>query len=282
MPIQISDLLSALLREPELNNRHDTWLWYTLLIFDENFCQFINSNYDQRNNIALFLQAFPSRTEQLLQQRKKQLVSKKDLAWITDERRLILWLTREVQNAINNFQFSNRFELAGKHLPIAMLDTWPQDINTKTYFIKNLEQKWRQHKARDKKYTWFKDEDPRCVFAFEWIEKNTLFFNPQTPRETYEDLLIFFDGANYTPEKEELFIGKIKKAWSQQKYRNTLKGKAQYNFVLSDKTIEHLDKISARHEISRARTLEILIELETEKGLYIAEKLRNARLLQKN
>ncbi|KEX94036.1 hypothetical protein HA62_09865, partial [Pseudomonas putida] len=150
----------------------------------------------------------------------------------------------------------------------------------KTSLIKSLEQRWRDHKAHDKKYSWFKDDNQKCSLAYEWLQKNTYLTIFRTPIETYEDLLIFFDNANYTSEKEELYIGKIKKLWNQRKYRSTLKGKSQYNFVLSDKTIEMLDKISEQHEISRARALEILVEIETEKGLYISEKLQNSKLLR--
>lgn len=100
-----------------------------------------------------------------------------------------------------------------------------------------------------------------------------------SPFETLEDILIFFDNANYPREKEELYIGKIKKGWNQKKYRENLKGKAQYNFVLSDKAISSLENLASRYEVSRARLLEILIEMETEKNDHIPEKLRTQQLL---
>ncbi len=215
-----------------------------------------------------------------MQKRREQLIPKNYLDWITNERRLVEWLTREIQIFTKHNQLTFPFSLSGKDLPIAVLDVWERDLTEKISLIKNLEQRWREHKAQDKKYSWFKDDDQKCSLAYEWLRKNTYSALFRTPIETYEDLLIFFDNANYTSEKEELYIGKIKKLWNQKKYRSTLKGKSQYNFVLSDKTVEMLDKISEQHQISRARALEILVEIENQKGLYIAEKLQNSKLLR--
>ena len=65
-----------------------------------------------------------------------------------------------------------------------------------------------------------------------------------------------------------------------KKYRENLKGKAQYNFVLSDKAIVSLEKLASRYEVSRARLLEILIEMEAEKNDHVPEKIRTAQFLK--
>lgn len=280
MAIHYSDELSRVLVDSEHNERHDIWLWYTLVFFEENFNREAFPNYGMRGKMAQYLQANRWRADQLMQKRREQLIPKNYLNWITNERRLVEWLTREIQIFTKHNQLTFPFSLSGKDLPIAVLDVWERDLTEKISLIKNLEQRWREHKAQDKKYSWFKDDDQKCSLAYEWLRKNTYPALFRTPIETYEDLLIFFDNANYTSEKEELCIGKIKKLWNQKKYRSTLKGKSQYNFVLSDKTVEMLDKISEQHQISRARALEILVEIEHQKGLYIAEKLQNSKLLR--
>ncbi|TEF26695.1 hypothetical protein IPC1486_13080 [Pseudomonas aeruginosa] len=48
-----------------------------------------------------------------------------------------------------------------------------------------------------------------------------------------------FDSTNLTPDQEPIFR-EFKSRWSQKKYRENLKGKAQYNFVLSDKAIANV------------------------------------------
>lgn len=280
MAIRCNDELSRVLGDSEYSERHDIWLWYTLTFFEKNFDTEAFPNYGMRDKMAQYLKTNTWRVGQLIQEREEQLIPQKHLEWITNERRVVEWLTKEIQTSTNHSQLRFPFSLSGKALPIAVLDVWKRDLTEKTSLVKHLEQRWREHIAYDKKYSWFKDDDQKCSVAYEWLQKNTYFTHLRTPIKTYEDLLIFFDNADYTSEKEELYIGKIKKLWNQKKYRSTLKGKSQYNFVLSDKTVEMLDKISEQHEISRARAIEILVEIETKNGLYISEKLQNSKLLR--
>ncbi|MNC82874.1 hypothetical protein D3C75_1365720 [compost metagenome] len=51
-------------------------------------------------------------------------------------------------------------------------------------------------------------------------------------------------------------------------------GKKQYNFLLSDKAIKHLDKLAETYDLKRTQILEVLIKMEAEKGVYIPEKLK--------
>ena len=281
MALHVDDDLSQVLGDTEYNNRHDIWLWYTLVFYETTF----NSNdyFDtgMREKMARYLKTRPWRVDELLKERRKQLVHKKDIEWITEDHRVTEWVTREVQISTEHSQLNYYFDLTGKDLPIAILDVWQKDITQKTTLLRGLEQRWKSHKANDKVYAWFKGEDQKSQFAWDWLAKN--FFAAtlgSTPFETFEDILIFFDKANYSQEQKELYIGKIKKGWTQRKYRENLKGKAQYNFVLSDKAIESLEKLASRYEVSRARLLEILIEMEAEKNDHIPERIRTSQLLK--
>lgn len=74
------------------------------------------------------------------------------------------------------------------------------------------------------------------------------------------------------PEKI-ILIESIKKRWSQNKYRANQNGKNQYNFILSDRAINRLDKLAKKHEIKRTEVLEILLKMESENGEYISKHL---------
>lgn len=281
MAQHIEDALSQVLGETEYNNRHDLWLWYTLVFYETTFNP--NDYFDtgMRDKMARYLQTRTWRVDELLKERRKQLVLKNDIEWITEDSRVAQWMTREIQNSTGHSQLNNYFDLTEKDLPIAILDVWQSDVTQKTKLLRNLEQRWKSHKANDKVYAWFKGDDQKSQFAWDWLSKNLFAATlGSTPFETFEDVLIFFDKANYSREQEELHIGKIKKGWTQKKYRENLKGKAQYNFVLSDKAIEVLEKLASRYEISRARILEILIEMEAEKNDHIPEKIRILQLLK--
>ena len=281
MALHLEDALSQLLGETEYSNRHDIWLWYTLLFYETRFNPNDYSDTGMRDKMARYLQTRTWRVDELLKERRKQLVHKRDIEWITEDRRVAEWMTREIQNSTGHSQLKNYFDLKEKDLPIAILDVWQRDITQKTNLLRDLEQRWKSHKTNDKVYAWFKDDDQKSQFAWDWLEKNSFVVTVgSTPFETFEDVLIFFDNANYSRDQEELYIGKIKKGWTQKKYRENLKGKAQYNFVLSDKAIESLEKLASCYEISRARLLEILIEMEAEKNDHIPERIRTLQLLR--
>lgn len=281
MALQIEDDLSQILGETEYSHRYDLWLWYTLLFYDPAFNPQNFADFGMRDKMARHLQTRTWRVEELLKERRKQLVHKREIEWITEDRRATEWLTREIQNSTGHSQLDNYFDLKENDLPIAILDVWQRDITQKINLLRDLKQRWSNHRSNDKVYTWFKDDNQKSQFAWDWLEKNSSVFTlGSTAFETYEDILIFFDKANYSQEQKELYIGKIKKGWGQKKYRENLKDKAQYNFVISDKAIDNLDKLAARYEISRARTLEILIEMEVEKNDHIPERIRTLQLLR--
>ncbi|MCY1556671.1 hypothetical protein D9M68_934400 [compost metagenome] len=50
-------------------------------------------------------------------------------------------------------------------------------------------------------------------------------------------------------------------------------GKKQYNFIMSEKAIKRLDKLAEKHDLKRTQVLEILLQMEEEKGAYIPKKL---------
>lgn len=170
--------------------------------------------------------------------------------------------------------------LNGMDLVFYIVDGWEADLTQKQLVLSHTKTQWEQHKNGDKELKWFKDNDQKSSLAWEVLKKySPITIGFQNQFENYEDLLIFFDGAILTKEQKELYISKIKKRWNQQKYREKLNGKAQYNFILSDKSIRILNKLSETHEITRARVLELLLEMEELKGDHIAERIRTQKLL---
>ncbi|MFV2926885.1 hypothetical protein ACNIZQ_32015, partial [Pseudomonas alloputida] len=58
------------------------------------------------------------------------------------------------------------------------------------------------------------------------------------------------------------------------KYRTKETDKKQYNFILSKKTIQRLDKLAEKYDLKRTQILDILLQMEEDKGIYIPEKLK--------
>ena len=71
-----------------------------------------------------------------------------------------------------------------------------------------------------------------------------------------------------------LIVEAIKKRVSQQQYRKKMADKKQCNLVLSNKTILDLDKLAAKYGVSRPQIMETLIQFETERNIYLPEKVK--------
>jgi len=85
---------------------------------------------------------------------------------------------------------------------------------------------------------------------------------------------MFFDAIEVSDAQKKLDVASIKRKWSQQKYREGMKGKSQYNFMLSDQVIIHLDKLASRYEATRPQIIEALIEMEATQGIYLLQKIK--------
>lgn len=57
------------------------------------------------------------------------------------------------------------------------------------------------------------------------------------------------------------------------------KNKRQCNFVLAEKTVSKLEKLAAKHHLTRTEIIELIINAEAEKGTYIRERLSRRQLL---
>ncbi|MDT8141452.1 hypothetical protein RQ528_27280 [Pseudomonas aeruginosa] len=282
MAIHLTDKLSRLFNETKYNRRYDTWLWYSLIWSHPEFHPYSSQNTGMREAMANFLAERSWLINWMKEKRSQQLLPDNSFDWIGEELRQTEWITARALQITGHNLSARPIDLTGKDLIVTLIDLWQTDITEKYHKLQYLAQSWRNQKARDKEYEWFKDDDQKSVLAWEWLNKNAyLSVLAKRPFERYVDTLTFFDSANLTPDQKSLYLDKIKKRWSQKKYRENLKGKAQYNFILSDKAIANLDKLANLHEISRAKVLEILLEMEAEKNDHIPERIRVLKLLNK-
>ncbi|HGP0110167.1 TPA: hypothetical protein ACLESZ_001215, partial [Pseudomonas aeruginosa] len=100
---------------------------------------------------------------------------------------------------------------------------------------------------------------------------------PNACPESHQSLLQALDTFRWSTIERAHCIATVRRLWRQKIRRKDAKGKKQYNFILSDKAIKRLDRFSKDHEISRARVLEILLQMEDQKDLYLKEQIRVLR-----
>ncbi|HBP5283204.1 MULTISPECIES: hypothetical protein [Pseudomonas] len=273
MVIHINDQLSNLIGNNEYNKRRDIWLWARLNELGGNLGHIEQAGNNIREKISHLLTLNPQLTEPLKNEMTNRLLPDSDFKWINEGRRQINWITSKISEKSNIPLFNLPISLHNMDRLFFIIDIWATDVTYKKITLNDIQEKWRLQKKYDKPFEWFRDDRKKTKLAWEWLQKNTYLAGVQTQfSEDYDDLLIFFDNTSITPEQKELYLGKIKRSWSQKKYRENLEGKEQCNLTLSTKSIETLKNLAARHDISRNRVIEILLEMEEIKNEYLTER----------
>lgn len=275
MAVRFNDLLSEVMGDTTPNYRRDVWMWLFLNGYrDAKFDCVGCGGSSMRQMIARYLKKNPSRKQILSAKRDGYMVPEGELAWITDEKRQYEWLFERLQRMTGMNLASNFPNLLGRNLLIAMLDIWDSPLKEKIIEIKRIKEHWIHHKNGDIKFKWFADTsdgERRCRFASDWLEKNDRYLARSIGVfENYAELLICFDKENLNSAELKLLLMNIRRSWNRQISRERQVGKKQYNFILSNKVVECLDKLAEDHTLRRAQVLELLVKKEFENGAYLA------------
>ncbi|MDL2198156.1 hypothetical protein QQF45_03660 [Halopseudomonas aestusnigri] len=261
--------------------RHELILWTIMYQIDStpNKSAYWPGNLNNITENLLYnnpnlIPALQTRISQL------SLVDTSHFKWIDNSKRQSSWISRRP------LPQSQAPETSLPWIPMqdqitAKIDLWQATGYEKELFLKQLKMDW-EATLSNTQFDWFKDDNRKVKLAWNWLKKNSkLPFYGDIPFEDYEDMMIYFDGAQpHTGEAINDYISKIKARWSQNKYREKNTGKTQKNFMLSNETISNLEELSKFHDVSKARIIEILVEIESIKGGHIDEKLARSKLLK--
>lgn len=229
---------------------------------------------DQKINLLItYLNSLSNKEEiikQIIYNQKHMLIDYDYFNWISkDDKRLIIHLIHAITNHF-------KFNLSVGILPnlyeefILSLDCLPYDITTKINFITNQKNIWSQIKTKDLQLKWLeKNNNIQLNWAWEYLSK----FNKQinvffTPIEN-DDLLCAiqasFDYMSYGNHSDKtLFIDRMKKTWSQKKFRDSGKAKKPYHIPLTKSTQAQLEKLAEIKNLSKNEVLQELIIKEYE------------------
>lgn len=211
----------------------------------------------------------------LLNKLETKLLPEQEIAWIdkSNHRILInsfmylyeLLLSLPDPNNHPSFAYLNNppYETRYENIILA-LDCWPATLQEKRDMIANIKEQYTQKIAPKKWINWLKpDQDQQISYTMHYIKSQNLGLPVPTPgntKEAYDYLVGLFDDIfRRSPETLELTLMKMRKGWSQQKYRQSSKAKKQVYFSLGKNAREQLDKLVQMEEKSKSDIIEALI-----------------------
>lgn len=282
MAVRIQDELSEIFGESEYDARLENWLRLFLSLKQVAIAGTFTSA--SRSDMARIINSYPWLREEVRIARNQALVPKGRLSWLTDGVRQNRWLLRNLNVSfcagqdiigISNF-------LLGRERIIAIFDTYHPYGEAKEAYINNAKWAWEQQLHRDKVFDWLRDVGDVVAREKMWAWLSSRHLGTLMNRwvaSTHEDLLMFFDENPLRESDLKLMMLEVKKDWSQRKYRAGLKDRRQCNLILKEETILQLDTLAKKHDLSRSKLLELLVNAEAHQGVYINQKLQNEHKL---
>ncbi|EMB9987028.1 TPA: hypothetical protein N2B89_004598 [Pseudomonas aeruginosa] len=262
--------------------RDDIWLWFYLALRGKALYRSEAMNpRTMSEQMAESIKSFRLSPEEIAVDQSRQMVSEEHITWISNCKRQLAW----IQHRLNRDESIRTLDiyssaLTKKEMLIAKMDCSGSAPRDKESQVIGLKQDWDEQTRLDKQLSWVQEtnEAGACRHVVEWMRKHQPEQEfPDTVPKTLQDLLIASDAWTWSDVERKYCISTARRLWRQALRRKKAKGKKQYNFILSDKAIKRLDRFSKDNELSRARVLEILLQMEEEKDLYLKEQIRVLR-----
>jgi hypothetical protein len=272
---------SPLGRAPN-ERREDIWLWFYLALRGKALYRSEAMNpRTMSEQMAESIKSFRLSLEEIAIDQSRQMVSEEHITWISDCKRQLAWIQHRL-NRDKRIRTTDIYSsaLTEREMLVAKIDCSGSAPKVKESFVIGLKQDWHEQMVFDSQLNWVQEtnEAGACRHVVEWMRKHQPDQEfPETVPKTLQELLIASDAWTWSDVERKYCISTARRLWRQALRRKKAKGKKQYNFVLSDKAVKRLDRFCKAHELSRARVLEILLQMEEEKDLYLKEQIRVLR-----
>lgn len=193
------------------------------------------------------------------------------MRWIDKkDDRLLIWLERQVDALF--------LQIPGYLKPptpqpdrynqiIFSIDIWKELVVNKISFLHLKQAEWSRIKTPSTATQWINPKNESLlVWCWEYLSKNhkAIFVNtPTTNQEYFASILASLDTMSYEhPDTKKLFLERMKKTWSQKKYRDSGKAKKQYSLPMEEYVREQLQEVSKYNNEKVHETLERIIRRE--------------------
>ncbi len=212
--------------------------------------------------------------QDILKQHKNMLVGSDYIKWINkNDKRLIIWLYMYLKDTgifkgmvamEDNSAIENYYSII-----LSNIDIDSSDLGEKETGLTNLKNIWANAKTPLIQTKWINVNDVEQLdWTWEYLKKlnkNVAIPSPANDQEKYSAILASLDrmsiyNDNWRPADKELFMQKIRKAWSQKKFREADKVKKPYHLPLTKQAKKQLDWLAQFYNTKNNIMLETLIK----------------------
>jgi len=254
-------------------DREFQWVWFFTQMYN-TYPLGINSSITQKKQILIsHINNIQNKNEYIRYLKisiENYLIPLEHLNWIekNDNRKLIWLLTKCPLELNTTIPIGINSTLYKDFLLI--LDCCTLDANSKINFMQIKKREWEKIKTPEKEINWLdKANTIQLSWAGEYLKKFYKSINPfhppQNNDELYNSVLASFDNMSYESiSDKKLFMDRMKKTWSQKKFRDSGKAKKPYHIPLTKSTRIQLEKLAEFKNLRKDQVIEELILKEYE------------------
>ncbi|MHC5169524.1 hypothetical protein ACVIAJ_04015 [Acinetobacter johnsonii] len=218
--------------------------------------------------------------DQIISYQKTTLIDYSYFNWIDEEDKRLIHII--LTTLASNFNIPINIGLLPKIFDelIITFDALPYDMSTKIHFITNQRDTWGQIRTKDSELNWLDHNNTTQLnWAWEYLGKFNKRINANINPIENNDLLCAiqasFDFMSHGYKSDKvLFLDRMKKTWSQKKFRDSGKAKKNYHIPLTKTTQMQLEKLAEFKNLRKDQVIEELILKEYE-ATQLDEKGKN-------
>lgn len=253
----------------DLTDREVNWIWKNLNLSMQHPNTYINSTTEKKKIIIEIFNRKPSGDEifrNFLHNKETYLLDLKDLKLVNKNEQLLIFA---INLFTKNYQvlFDNHLSLSNFDYFIYLVDNIRITKESKVKCINDTINLWSNLQYNKCHTNWIDENNEHQInWSWDYLKKNfKLAATPTLPinsKQRYNYIISSIDlmGFSSSNEAKELFLIKMKKTWSQKKYRESGKIKKPHHMPLTKERHDQLKKLSVYFNKSIPDILDFIVE----------------------
>lgn len=272
----------------DFKERDYNWLWHYLIqqSNSRNY-RLRRDNKDQESKIENLIRNILHKNitiENILRAHSTELLNINLFEWInqSDYRQLIFIINSAIlyESNIINYKFNLDDNLFDQILNYFDIKCSEQSKKIKTERLNKIKSSWMENTIPKKYSAWLNPDDKNQLeWTFNYLSKkgkiiNVFELHPYNNERHFHSLILATLDTMKWKDKEaenQLFMGKMKQAWSLKKFRDAGKDKKPYHIPLTITAKRQLDILTEFHNAKSYTVLEMLIKREYESKILTEE-----------
>lgn len=259
----------------KFKDRDWRWLWAAMTNLRFQLPPEATVPPSQRQQHMLALLAIQQPPDQWIRQlsdmHKNCVIREEAFEWIgKDDDRLLIWLLGRINTLLGNtfgFGILGTPRECRRDQIILSIDLWTSTPEQKIQSLDGLRQEWGRVRTPDQDIKWL---DPKNEEQLKWAwdyllkqAKAVFIPAPVTPGETHAAVLASLDRmSDGHPAEKRVFLDKMRKTWSQKKYRDSDNARKQFYLPLNKQAIKDLEWLTNERQQKASEIVEQLLAKE--------------------